>query len=123
MTDAVDLAHAATLEEWADKAPRIKDVVKTIDETTAAITQAMVEYVTKKVTGLERKITALDAKVERIPTLELENANLHTEIAELKREIAAVDHKVELRTPTKRATAKPKPNGGTKSRDAATLPQ
>jgi len=62
---AVDLAHAATLPEWAFQSARICDVAKTVDAGDAAFAEATVEFVGKKMGELRKIVDAQIGSVDR----------------------------------------------------------
>jgi hypothetical protein len=138
-SDAVDLAHAATLLEWAGQPARICDVAKTIDIASDSIVQATAEYLDAKF-AKERKITAaqisalekkVDASDARSTLIKAENVNLRTEVGKLTSAIRAFDRTLSLdrarrgerrpKLPAAAKTTKTKPNGA-KPPDGATLP-
>jgi septal ring factor EnvC (AmiA/AmiB activator) len=103
---SVDLAHAASLPEWASQPARIQDVAYSIDAASDAVIEATVEFVNKKLderaaqtARLEKRFADLE---KRLTLAELEAAALKSENARLERDIAALNQ-------TQRARRGPKP--------------
>jgi hypothetical protein len=100
---SVDLAHAATLPEWAGQGARIMDVARTVDAASAALCEAMAEFMGKKL-GRERKLTngqiadvekQLDDLRKRVSAAESESLDLRSLTAELRGELADAVHEIE----------------------------
>lgn len=115
-TRAVDLAHAATLAEWATQPARIMDVTKTVNTAVNRLADFVVEAVAVGDGELGREVDDLAAQIgdlsRRLERAELENATL-------RREMELIAQCVGSRAPkvaAARSKAKPK------SSDAGGLP-
>jgi hypothetical protein len=119
---SVDLAHAASLPEWAAQPARIMDVAFTVDAASDAVIEAAVEFVNKKLAAqtarLENRFTDLSS---RSALIELDCANLRATNAELRRDIAVLNARLDV-DQAQRAQRRPKPVKAAAKADAHELP-
>jgi hypothetical protein len=130
LVGSVDLGSLGANAEWGPQGARIQDVALSIDSASAAVCEAAVQHIRKKLTK-ERDITsaqvgALERKIDdanaRSSLIEAECAGLRSELVELRRAVQSLSAG-QARRATQAAhkpKAAPKPNG--KSPAAGSLP-